>query len=217
MSGSLFLAGGPAWLTGGGLGAIATPRGPIAVMPTAAAFDGADRVAQPVLDAAAAAGLNAEVVPVLSRHDAENTAFADSLARAGAIVLVGESPLHLRSVVKSTPVWDAVLDAWRDGASLAGVGWAGAALGDPMVDPRGGALTLGLGCVPFPFLPHADDWGADRTKRTLKMAKTLLVTVDSAAVAHWSPLDQWSGSGAGARAYRDGVAGELGSLPAPNR
>lgn len=211
--GSLVLAGGLDWLAGGGLGAVGVTEGRVVVLPTAAAFDGWATASDPVVAAATAAGLSADVVEVLARHDAERTDLASHCAGAAAIVLVGESTLHLRSVVKGTPLWDAVIDAWRSGTTLIGIGWAGASFGDPMVDPRGGALTLGLGVIGFSFLPHADTWGADRTKRTLKMAKGLLVAVDSGSAAAWSSSG-WS-SGPGVRAYRGGAPIATSELPSP--
>jgi cyanophycinase len=186
----------------------------VVVLPTAAAFDGADAATNPVADAARRSGFDPDVVPVLSRHDAERSELADRCAGAAAIVLVGESALHLRSVVKGTPVWGGVMRAWRAGSALVGVGWAGAALGDPMVDPRGGALTLGLGVIPFSFLPHADLWGADRTRRTLKMAKGVLVAVDSPSAAVWSPASGWADR-SGLRAYRSGAPIPTTDLPEP--
>ena len=40
-----------------------------------------------------------------------------------------------------------------------------------MVDPRGGALTLGLGLLTqVAVIPHHDSWSEDKAKRTLKIA-----------------------------------------------
>ena len=48
--------------------------------------------------------------------------------------------MHLRSVLKDSPVWDALVAAWQGGAVLAGTAAGAMVLCDPMVDPRGGAL-----------------------------------------------------------------------------
>ena len=213
--GPLVLAGGMDWVVDGGLGGVVATGTDVVVLPTAAAFDGAGPASAPVLGAVAALGASATVVEVLGRHDAERAEPAARCARAGCVVLVGESPLHLRSAMQATPVWEAVLQAWRGGAALVGVGWAGAALGDPMVDPRGGALTLGLGVVPVSFLPHADRWGADRMRRTLKMAKGLLVAVDSGAAAVWTGASGWAGS-SGVHGYDAGATRPVSGFPAPS-
>ena len=59
----------------------------------------------------------------------------------------GGSPLHLRSVLKDSKAWQALEEAWHNGAVVAGSSAGAMALCDPMIDPRGGALTLGLGLV----------------------------------------------------------------------
>ena len=54
---------------------------------------------------------------------------------------------------------------------LAGSGSGGMVLCDPMVDPRGGALTLGLGLIEqIAVIPHHDTWSEDKAKRTLHIA-----------------------------------------------
>ena len=57
----------------------------------------------------------------------------------------GGSPMHLRSVLKGSAVLAALREAWRGGAVVAGSSAGAMVLTDPMVDPRGGALTVGLG------------------------------------------------------------------------
>ena len=80
------------------------------------------------------------------------------LRRARFIYLAGSSPLHVRSVLKSSRVWNALLAAWEDGAVVAGSSGAAMALTDPMVDARGGGLTIGLGLVSgVAVVPHFGD------------------------------------------------------------
>jgi cyanophycinase len=218
-SGAFVLAGGGPWTAGGGLARVAAAAGTtsVTVLPTAGAFDDA-RSAVAAL-AVAVSGSTPELtvssVDIFGRHDAERTDFAAQLAAAKCTVAIGESSMHLRSVVKATPAWDAIVDNWVSGATFVGVGWSAAALGDPMIDPRGGALTLGLGLVPISILPGADHWGAERTKRTLKMAKGWLVTLDSAAAAIWTPSAGWVADGPGVHAYFGGQERPLANLPAP--
>ena len=76
--------------------------------------------------------------------------------------------MHLRSVLKDSPVWDALVTAWQGGATVAGSSAGAMVLCDPMVDPRGGALTLGLGLLEqLAVIPHHDTWSEDKAKRTL--------------------------------------------------
>lgn len=143
----------------------------VLVLPTAAAFEHPQRL----VDQASAwfAALDAKVtgLNVLSRRDALDPANAEAVRASKAIYLAGPSPMHLRSVLKDTPLWDALVDAWQDGAALAGSSAGGMVLTDPMVDSRGGAFTVGLGVIaPLAFVPHADTWSEEKLHRTQSLA-----------------------------------------------
>ena len=95
---------------------------------------------------------------VLARADAEDAGAAAVMRGARLIYLAGSSPMHLRSVLKNSKVWDALLEAWHDGAVVAGSSGAAMALTDPMVDARGGGLTIGLGLLTgLAVVPHFGD------------------------------------------------------------
>src|SRR5262249_31776653 len=101
---------------------------------------------------------------------------------------------------KDTQAWLALEAAWRAGAVLAAASNSAMPLGDPMVDPRGGAFTLGLGLLAnLAVLPHADTWPAARTKRTLKIAgKAVTVAmVDERTALLRKPDGTWSSAGTG--------------------
>jgi cyanophycinase len=108
---------------------------------------------------------------VLGRPDAEQEANADILRSSRFVYLGGGSPLHLRSVLKDSVVWDALLDAWHGGATVAGSSAGAMVLTDPMVDPRGGAFTIGLGLVEqLAVIPHAASGSHEKVDRTLALA-----------------------------------------------
>ena len=80
--------------------------------------------------------------------------------------------MHLISVLKASAVWEALLEAWRGGCVVAGSSAGAMVLTDPMVDPRGGALTVGLGMVEqLAVIPHfghenaAEGPSVDRARR----------------------------------------------------
>ena len=57
------------------------------------------------------------------------------------------------------------------GAVLAGTAAGAMVLCDPMVDPRGGAFTVGLDLIEqVAVVPHFDDWSDDKRRRTLQIA-----------------------------------------------
>ncbi|MFM8310414.1 MAG: hypothetical protein ACKOAZ_00785, partial [Ilumatobacteraceae bacterium] len=87
--------------------------------------------------------------------------------------LVGDQPMHLRSVLKDTPLYDAIGAVLAAGGVVTAVAGSAAALCDPMVDQRGGAFTLGLGLIPgLALVTEAERWSPERLHRTRKLANT---------------------------------------------
>lgn len=217
--GPLALVGGGEWTAGCDFDRElweASGRAEVVVLPTAAAYEHPNRA----VDAAAAwfATFGATVRPamVLSRSDALQEAHADALSGAAFIYLSGGSPMHLRSVLKETPVWSAIVDAWRSGAVVAGSSAGAMVLGDPMVDPRGGALTLGLGLVPkLAVLPHYDTWSEEKAQRTVQLATGHLriAAIDERTALIRDRDGKWRTEGAGAvTVYVDGKPAGLDAL-----
>jgi cyanophycinase len=147
--GALALFGGDAWAHDGGIAAelMKSAEGEVVVLPTAAAYEGPAAVVTRLAGELAFSGASIRPVMVLTRRDAEAAAHADVVREAGLICLVGASPLHLMSVLKDSLVFAALLSAWRSGATIIGAEGGAGVLSDPMIDPRGGALTVGLGLV----------------------------------------------------------------------
>src|SRR5688572_5896202 len=117
MSGTLALIGGAEWTEGcsfdeGLLEASGDRR--VLVLPTAAAYEHPERAidrAREWFD-----GLGAEVEPamVVARPDAKHPEAASRVGAAPFVYLSGGgSPMHFRSVLKDTPVWDALVAGWR--------------------------------------------------------------------------------------------------------
>ncbi len=143
----------------------------VVVLPTAAAYEMPDRAVMNAQSHFSKLGAVAKGVMVLNRQDAMNKRYADEVAEAQFIYLSGGSPLHLRSVLKDSLVYGAMLYAYRRGAVLAGSSAGGMVLTDPMADPRGGAFTVGLGLIsPLAFVPHFESYPNERKDRTLRLA-----------------------------------------------
>src|SRR5205814_9332869 len=116
-------------------------------------------------------GVSVRGLMVLARPDALAAANVDAVRAARLVYLAGSSPMHLRSVLKDSPLWDALLEAWNEGAALAGSSAGAMVLGDPMVDQRGGAFTLGLGLLEgVAVVPHHDTWSEEKAQRTQQLA-----------------------------------------------
>jgi cyanophycinase len=131
------------------------PGATVMVLPTASAFLDPDGVVDAATACFASLGAEVEVLEVMNRRDAEDKDFASRLKDASFIYLSDGSPLHLRSVLKDSAVFKALLSAYNNGALIAASGAAATLLGDPMIDPRGGAFSIGLGLVEhLAILPH---------------------------------------------------------------
>ncbi|MCY7299483.1 MAG: Type 1 glutamine amidotransferase-like domain-containing protein [Ilumatobacteraceae bacterium] len=145
----------------------------LVVLPTADAFERPERVVAAAMNWAERLELEVEALMVMRRGEAMESGPSDVVRQAKAIYFVGDQPMHLRSVLKGTPLWDAVRDVLANGGLVTAVGGSAAAMCDPMVDPRGGAFTLGLGLVPdLALVTEAETWSPERLHRTRKLANT---------------------------------------------
>ncbi len=172
----------------------------VVVLPTAAAFEHPERVGERATRHFADLGATVTVVPVLHRAEAEDPALAKIVRAAKLLYLADGSPLHLRSVIKGSALFAALLGAYQAGAVLAASGAGATVLCDPMVDPRGGAYTVGLGVVKnlavFPYHGTAADHLRARSLDLLPKAATL-VGVDEATAILRGPDGTWTVDGVG--------------------
>jgi len=219
--GPLALVGGGEWTTGCTFDAdllAAAGTSEVVVLPTGSAYEAPDAL----VSAARAwfTTLGAEVVDVnvLTRRDAFLPEYVEVLRSSRFTYLAGASPMHLRSVLKDTPVLDAMVAAWRDGGVLAGTAAGADVLCDPMVDTRGGAFTVGLGVVPgISVIPRFDTWSPEKVHRTIELASpgVFVVGVPMATAVVREPSGAWRATGSGrVVAYRDGVEVPLDEVSA---
>ena len=173
-SGVLALVGGDEWHPGCEFDAelLAESGGTeILVLPTAAAYEHPEKAVETATAWFAGLGGTVRGLMVLSRSDAEDEENAAVVRNSRFVYLGGGSPMHLRSVLKSSKVWEALLHAWRSGAVVAGSSAGAMVLTDPMVDPRGGALTVGLGMVEqLAVIPHFGQENAEKVHRSIALA-----------------------------------------------
>lgn len=183
MRGTLILQGGAPFLGNDDLDRVAlTGRvGYVAILPTADAFEGPEKLIEAAEAWAQRMGASVQTVPVFTRADALESHHAETLRNAAAVYVVGDSPIHLRSAIMETPVLEALRYQANEGLLVAVAGSA-AALCDPMVDPRGGAYAIGLGLVRgLALITESESWGKDRLQRSLDLANTTVVEVPTGA------------------------------------
>jgi cyanophycinase len=220
MAGALALVGGNEWREKCSFdrGLLEASGGTeVLVLPTAAAYEHPQRAVESAQRWFEGFGGSVLGLDVLRRQDAESDANAAAVRSASFLYLSGGSPMHLRSVLKDSPVWDALVDAWNGGAVLAGSSAGAMALCDPMVDPRGGAFTLGLGLVEqVALIPHHEEWDEDQARRTIELAPAGLpvVGIDTQTALIRDPDGSWRTEGAGrVVVFVDKKEADLGVLP----
>jgi cyanophycinase len=202
-AGSLVLVGGGEWEPGArhfDAQLLARSGGKeVVVLPTAAAFEHPERVGKRAAEYFEALGATTRTLSVLHRTEAEDPEVATTVRKAAFIYLADGSPLHLRSVLKGSALFDALLAAYHGGGVLAASGAGATLLCDPMVDPRGGAYTVGLGVVKnlavFPYHGTAADHLRERSVDLLPRSAVLAGIDEQTALV--KDADGWSVAGAG--------------------
>jgi cyanophycinase len=173
----------------------------VVVLPSAAAFEHPERVGERATVYFEKLGAKVRTLMVLRRAEAEDEKVVDAARKAKVVYLADGSPLHLRSVLKGSSLWDAILASYHGGGVLAASGAGATLVCDPMVDPRGGAYTVGLGVVPnlavFPYhgtaVSHMMERSIDLLPRPAK-----LVGIDEETALVRDPSGAWRAAGVGA-------------------
>jgi cyanophycinase len=179
----------------------------VVVLPTAAAFEHPDRAVERATAYFADLGATVRALPVLRRADADDKQVLDGIDDAGFVYIADGSPLHLRSALKESKLFESFLHAYRKGAVVAASGAGATVVCDPMVDPRGGAYTVGLGMVEglavFPYHGTAADHLRERSIDLLPATATL-VGIDEETALIRDPEGGWRVAGAGVVTLYDG-------------
>ena len=221
MPGTLALVGGAEWRAGCDFDRELlelSGADEVLVLPTAAAYEHPDRIVEAAERWFGELGAKVRPLRVLTRPDAIDEANADADPRRRASSTCRRAARCTcarcsRTRRCGTP-WSRPGRAAR---CVAGSGSGGMVLCDPMVDPRGGAITLGLGLIaPIAVIPHHDTWSEDKAKRTLHIApKGLPIAgIDERTALIRSPEGAWRASGAGEVAiFVDGAPADLTALP----
>ena len=202
--GTLALLGGGEWRDGcrdldGELLAAADAK-EVVVLPTAAAYEHADKVADRAVSYFESLGAKVRLLMILHRSEADDAQVIETARKASVVYIADGSPLHLRSVLKGSELWDAILSSYHSGGVLAASGAGATLVCDPMVDPRGGAYTVGLGVVAdlavFPYhgtaAAHMRDRSIDLLPSTAK-----LVGIDEETALVRNQKGKWRVAGVG--------------------
>ena len=139
--------------------------GRVVVLPTADAFEQPAEMVASAQSWGERMGVDVEPLMVITRPQADDRAAA-TVDGATAVFLVGDSSIHLRSVLKDTPLFAAIAGVLDRGGLVVATGASAAALCDPMTDRRGGAFTLGLGLISgLAVITEVETWPHEQLER----------------------------------------------------
>ena len=114
---------------------------------------------------------NVNPVLLINEESANDFEIAESLRAAKLIYILGGFTHYLGQTLKGSLAWDAVLDAYKDGAAIAGSSAGAMVLCEYYFDPGRGKVEQGLNVVPNAcVLPHHNTFGknwADKLKSLL--------------------------------------------------
>ncbi len=218
MNGTLALVGGREFTDGCSFDVgLADGVDEVLLIPSALAYENPGAAIERATEWFAALDTKVRVLEVYRRAEALEPAAAEIAAAAELTYVVGGSPMHLRSVLKDTPLLEALVGAWRRGATVAAAGEAVSVLCSNMVDSRGGAYTVGLDLLTtVTLIPRYNQWSTDKWHRTVELAHAGLpvVGIDEATALIHTPEGEWRVEGAGdVHVFLDGRRVGLDALP----
>jgi cyanophycinase len=119
-------------------------------------------------------------VPLLSRIRAEDQGIAQTLRDARLIYLLGGFTHYLGQTLKDSLVWDAALEAYHNGAVIAGSSAGAMVMCQFYYDPSAGRVHEGLNLVPNSLvLPHHNTFGRSWAPAlTKKLPNVTLIGID---------------------------------------
>lgn len=153
------------------------------------------------LGIAQATRLGVEPVPLLitDRTSANDDNLVKQIEGAGLIYMSGGNPHYLANTLRETRVWQAIYDAWLNGAALAGCSAGAMAIANHIPELRtfSKSTTSGLGILPHVrVLPHFDRMFMNILGR-LKHDKEIVVLGIDENTALVGGLDEWEVQGLG--------------------
>ena len=186
------------------------PDAPICIIPTAAAPDHNDqRAGQNGVRWLRGLGSGQVLLlPLIDQSSANQTSIVSALREARLIYLLGGFPEYLGNTLAGSLSWQAMLEAYQDGAVIAGSSAGAMVLCQHYYDPYMQSLVDGLNLVPQAcVLPHYNAFGKSWASRLAALLPGVaLVGIDEqTGMIDDAGADQWNVYGKGAvTLYQDG-------------
>jgi cyanophycinase len=184
----------------------AAGNGPAFVLATAAGRQHPETAVANARRWFASLGLHVEELPAVRRSDVTSESVAARARHGRFFYLVGGDPGLVPKTLSETPVWGAIVQAWREGAALAGSSAGAMAFGEWTLirDRRPGderrryapALVLVPSAV---VLPHFDTFGhrwVPSARTAAPREDVVLLGLDERTAAVWQD-GRWTALGTG--------------------
>ena len=145
-------------------------------------------------------GVESIFLPIFNREDANNPDLAQQIAGSALMYLSGGDPHYLAETLMGTLVWDAIVENWQTGASLAGCSAGAMVLSSHIPNFRllKGSATAGLNLLPeIRVIPHFNKffkWIPESAAKLLLQVPdgSILIGVDElTAIVKRSGDDDW--------------------------
>jgi len=182
----------------------AAGRRPAYVIATAAVRQDPDRAVRTARRWFASLGLDVEELRIRGRRDAASGETVAAAAEGGAFYLCGGDPGVVVDLLRGTEAWEAIVDAWRRGAVLAGSSAGAMALGEWSLIRSGMSharrrFAPALGLLPaVAVVPHFEEFGEGWLPSLRRpRADTVLLGLDTRTSVVWRPRVGWRAMGAG--------------------
>jgi len=118
-------------------------------------------------------------VPLIDKVSASDEAIARSLRGAKLIYMLGGFTGYLGETLKGSLAWEAVLEAHRNGAVVAGSSAGAMVMCEFYYDLNQGQVIEGLNLVPNSIvLPHHNTFGHSWASRLLEIVQVNLIGID---------------------------------------
>jgi len=145
-------------------------------------------------------GVETIFLPIFNREDANNSDFVNQIKDSALIYLSGGDPHYLAQTLMGTLTWDAIVENWSSGASLAGCSAGAMVLSSHIPNFRllKSSPTAGLNLLPeVRVIPHFNKffkWIPESAAKILLHVPdgSILIGVDElTAIVKRSGLDDW--------------------------
>ncbi|RPJ23793.1 MAG: hypothetical protein EHM33_19850 [Chloroflexi bacterium] len=176
------------------------PNAPIRIIPTAAAPDNNHQRAgnNGVRWFQSLGARDVRSLPLINKVSANDESLAKSLRDAKLIYILGGFTGYLGETLKGSTAWDAVLQAYRAGAVIAGSSAGAMVMCEFYYDPNQGQVIDGLNLVKNSIvLPHHNTFGKSWASRLLEIPPVTLIGIDEETGMIDDGAQTWTVLGAG--------------------